>query len=577
VSASPQIQLRQGDVLAKKYEVDASLGSGPQGGSYLARALTSSKKYVIKLLAGPPASDAAAQSTLQRIGEVPGDSIARYVDTGEHQGHRYVVYEYVEGDSLRRLLDEYAGKKQPFSVQEACQIVVKVLEAVDAAGTKGFIHRHLKPTNVIVQSRAVGPGQGKLVRTVKVTGLGLSELVHPGVLQEGVNDHPSGGYMAPELSSPSAGGTSQTDIYSVGVMLYELLCGQTPMGTYLSPSQIRDDLPKHVDDIVDLALAANAEDRYPTARDMINDVQRTFQDDDKPVAGLSKRTLAIVIGGTLALVAIAAGVLMVTDPDAGNRRKDDQIRAEIARENPLPDAATIKQKLAGHEDMVYVPAGTFVRGRMNAEDGRTASAKEPLAEKAKVAAFRIDRFEWENAKGAHPVVNVTYDKAAELCASKGKRLCTADEWERACKGPENHIYTYGDEFKPGTCGADVALDADRDERSDYESGHLEGCASGWGVYDLSGGSREWTSTEGTTNARFRVLKGGKLGEAVKASRCAFVEERSTALTDRGISFRCCQSADDAAGDSPAGAASDGGTPAGGAAPAGAAPTTPAPG
>jgi formylglycine-generating enzyme required for sulfatase activity len=88
------------------------------------------------------------------------------------------------------------------------------------------------------------------------------------------------------------------------------------------------------------------------------------------------------------------------------------------------------------------------------------------------------------------------------------------------------------------------------------------------VFDMSGGAREWTSTEGASNARFRILKGGKLGEPIKGSRCAFGEERSAALTDHGISFRCCQSADDAA-------AVDGAS--GGAAPAGDPPPATPPG
>ncbi len=555
----PQLQLRQGDVLAKKYEIDAHLGAGPQGNSYLARSLSSAKKFVIKVLAGPAAPEASAAALIQRTNDVASEGLVRIVDTGEHLGHRWMAYEYIEGDSLRRLLDEYAGQRKAFTLQEAAQIIVKVLEAMDAAHQKGLLHRHLKPSNVIIQSRAVGPGQGKVVRTVRITGLGYSELVHPGVLQEAAAEHPYGGYMAPELSSPSSGGTRQADVYSAGVMFYELLCGQTPMGTYLSPTQIRDDLPKHVDDIVDLALASNSEDRYPTARDMINDVQRSFQDEDKPVAGISKRTLTFVIGGTLALVAAAAVVLMVTDPDAGNRRKDDQLRAEVARENPNPPADFIQKKLVGHEDMVYVPKGTYIPGRMNTEDGRTASAKEPLAQKQAIDGFYIDRFEWDNQKGGHALVNVPYDKAGELCASKGKRLCTADEWERACKGPENRIYSYGNTFVPETCGADVSTDADRDERSDTTSGAAEACVSGFGVYDLSGGAREWTSTIGMSNERFRILKGGKAGEAIKGSRCAFVEERSMALSDRQIGFRCCQS-DGAAEALPAGGGTAAGDP-----------------
>lgn len=535
MSATPQT-LRQGDVLAKKYEVDSALGSGPQGGSWLARSLTSSKKYAIKLLSGPAAPEAAAAALLAKVNELGLEAIPRVVDSGEHLGHRWLAYEYVEGDSLRRLLDEYAGQRKTFTLQDACQIMVKVLEAVDGAHQKGIVHRHLKPSNVVVQSRTVGPGQGKVVRTVRVLGLGFSELVHASVLQDAALDR--SGYMAPEISTPSSGGTPQADVYSAGVMLYELLCGMTPSGTYLSPSQIRDDLPKHVDDIVDLALGANAEDRYPTARDMINDIQRTFTDEEKPNAAISKRTLAVVIGGTMALVAVAAAVLFATDPDAGARRKDEQLRAEIARSNPIPSAEVIKQKLAGHEDMVFIPEGEFIRGRMNSEDGRTATAKEPLAEKAKIPAYYIDRFEWENQKGAHPVINLKIEEAEAACASRGKRLCTADEWERACKGPENRIYSYGDLFDPAACGPDIANDADKDTKSDWVSGNLESCKSGWGVYDLSGGAREWTSTVGS-NERFRLVKGGKIGDAMKASRCAFIEERSGVLTDRTISFRCC--------------------------------------
>lgn len=549
-----QQPLRQGDVLAKKYEVDASLGSGPQGATWLARSLSSPKKFAIKQLVGPAAPDAAAAAVIQRVNSVSSEALVRIADTGEHLGSRWVAYEHVEGDPLRRLMDEYAGQRKAFTLQEACQIVVKVLEAAEAAHAAGLVHRHLRPTNVIIQSRSVGPGQGKVVRTVRVLGLGFSELVSPAILQEAQLERGFGSYLAPELASPSSGGTPQSDVYSAGVIFYELLCGQTPMGTYLSPTQIRDDLPKHVDDIVDLALAANAEDRYPTARDMINDIQRSFQDEDKPAAGISKKTLAGVIGGTLVLVAVAAAVLLAADPDAGARRKDEQLRAEVIKENPLPSAEEIKQKLAGREDMVYIPAGTFIRGRMNAEDGRTANAKEPLAERAKMGAFYIDRFEWENQKGGNPVVGVSQAAAAELCASKGKRLCSADEWERACKGPANTLYAYGDTFDAAKCGPDVAVDADRDQRSDWTSGAQEGCASGWGVFDLSGGPREWTSTaararpassrnndtlQGRSNQTFALVKGGKTGEPVKGSRCAFGEERSPALVDRTLSFRCC--------------------------------------
>lgn len=561
MSDSRSLNLRQGDVVAKKYEVDGPLGAGPLGSTYLAHSLQNGRKVVIKLLSGPAAPEAQAQDIVAKLQGIPSDALVKVLDTGEHHGRRWIAMEHFEGDSLRRLMDEYAGQKKPFTLQEACQITAKVVEALEAAHAAGLVHRHLRPGNILVQSRSVGPGQGRTVRTIKVTGLGLSELVHPGVLQEGLAERPSDArYLAPELSSPSQGGGASSDLYSAGVVFYELLCGQTPMGTYLAPSQIREDLPKHVDDIVDIAIAANAEDRYPTARDMINDIQRAFQDEDKPVAGLSKKTLAVVIGGTLAIFAIVGGVLAVTDEDKSAARKDEALRAQVAKESPLPDADFIKQKLTGHEDMVYVPEGSFIRGRLNAEM-KSAPATEPVAQVMKSAGFYIDRFEWENQKGGKPLVNVTWQQAEELCQSKGKRLCTAEEWERACKGmdnatyayarPENAPYGYADVFDAAKCGPDVVGDADRDGRGDRASGELADCRSGWGVYDMSGGPREWTSTGGRNNKNFKQLKGGDAGKAAVGSRCAFVDDRNPNFTDRSISFRCCLGDGEASAATPA--------------------------
>src|SRR5205823_1186474 len=133
-------------------------------------------------------------------------------------------------------------------------------------------------------------------------------------------------------------------------------------------------------------------------------------------------------------------------------------------------------------------------GRMNAESGKLAGATEPLAEKQKTGAYLIDRFESGTIKGGHADVNVTYDQAAAACADAGKRLCTADEWERACKGPENFVYGYGDVFDAKKCGPDVEKDADRDGKLDAASGGLEGCTNKFGVADMAGGAREWTST-----------------------------------------------------------------------------------
>lgn len=273
MSGSYGLQLRAGDVVAKRFEVDGTLGVGPCGASYRVRRLDQPGRAVLKLIAGPAAPAPVAEDLLRRVRRVDSDRMVVPTDTGDHLGMRWVAMPEAEGESLRRLMDTYAGEKRSFSLQEACQIVAQVLEGLCAAHERGLVHRLVKPNNAVVQTRKV---EGRFARSVRVTGLGLLELVHPAVLQEGLAERADSRYLAPELSFPSQGATAQADVYSVGVVFYELLCGQTPEGTYLSPTQLRDDLPMHVDDIIDIAIAANPEDRYPSARDMINDLHRAF-------------------------------------------------------------------------------------------------------------------------------------------------------------------------------------------------------------------------------------------------------------------------------------------------------------
>lgn len=531
--------LKQGDVIAKKYEIDAVLGQGPAGQTCTARAMSTGKKVVLKWLNVQIDDLGPLQVMFDRIRAVKAESLPIMIDIGLHIGRPFVVQELQEGESLRRLMDQYAGEKKVFSLQEAAVIVVKVLEAAEAAHAAGLIHRHIKPTNVLIQSRAVGPGQGKTVRSVLLSGLGLAEMIPAAALTDGISELAVSRYMGPELTVPNSGGGPQTDVYSCGVLLYELLTGQTPQGTYLSPSQIREDLPPGVDDIVDLALASNAEDRFPTPRDMINAIQRSFQDDAPAEAGVSRRLIVALAATTLGLLGIITVAMYTNDPLAEARGSDQKVRAMLVKGNPLPDEATMREKLAGHTDMTYIPAGTFLRGRLNAESPRLAKATEALAQIGKTKAFYIDRLEWPNSKGERPVVNLSMAVANEHCATVGKRLCTSDEWERACKGPESHVYTYGDLYAEPKCGGEPSTDANKDGLADRAAGSLEECQSGWGAYDMSGGVREWTSSADSSQAKFRVVKGGKAGDPESGSRCAYGDSRNPDLTDRSIGFRCC--------------------------------------
>ena len=119
-------QLRQGDVIAKKYEIDSVLGQGPAGQTCTARALSTGKKVIVKALNFETDDLAPVQAMFEKVRAVKADTLPVLLDVGLHNRRPYVVQEYSEGESLRRLMDEYAGQRKAFTLQEAAAIVVKV-------------------------------------------------------------------------------------------------------------------------------------------------------------------------------------------------------------------------------------------------------------------------------------------------------------------------------------------------------------------------------------------------------------------------------------------------------------------
>lgn len=170
--------------------------------------------------------------------------------------------------------------------------------------------------------------------------------------------------------------------------------------------------------------------------------------------------------------------------------------------------------------------------------------------------FCIDRFEYPNRAGVKPTVAVTWDEAREVCATEGKRLCTADEWTQACEGEEHSPYPYGFVRNGEACNHDKpylipndnayqnpatrAREVERVSQSE-PSGSRPGCASSYGVFDMTGNVDEWVLNEAGSEAGPEYqsgLKGGYWGPV--RNRCR------PATTDHNhwhhgyqIGFRCC--------------------------------------
>ncbi len=147
--------------------------------------------------------------------------------------------------------------------------------------------------------------------------------------------------------------------------------------------------------------------------------------------------------------------------------------------------------------------------------------------------YCIDLYEYPNAPGTAPSVRVTWQDAVDLCKFGDKRLCSAAEWEQACRGQENRLFGYGAAFDGSACNT-------ADGAHVVPSGSFKKCASGK-AFDLVGNVAEWTASADTESAAARVTKGGSVGDGALAT-CESSTSVAPNATKDALGLRCCADA-----------------------------------
>jgi formylglycine-generating enzyme required for sulfatase activity len=183
-------------------------------------------------------------------------------------------------------------------------------------------------------------------------------------------------------------------------------------------------------------------------------------------------------------------------------------------------------------DMVMIPSGPTIYGPPEEKAG--AAKEQP--QRINMRAFCIDKYEYPNKQGEPPTRLVTWLEANTMCTTKNKRLCTEFEFEKACRGPTGTLYAYGDGYAAKACSTST---------DDYGLGQFTNCVSGFGVYDMSGGIFEWTSSaapaaQGQDDSGLRIVRGGmNADKSEQTSKCTYRLRFQTTVTAREIGFRCC--------------------------------------
>ena len=251
--------------LFPNYEVLELIGRGGMGAVYKARQLALDRSVAVKLLPLEVSVDRDFADRFVReartMARMNHPNIVSVFDFGTTtEGHLYFIMEFVEGTTLHHLIKTVGLKPE-----QALEIIATVCEALAYAHGEGVVHRDIKPANVLVDMKG----------RVKVTDFGLARLNSPTAEQWGntmtgaVLGTPD--YMAPEQKRGMKV-DHRADIYSLGVMLYEMLCGQVPQGIFDPPSQ-RVRVDARVDQVVIRAMQQEPDRRYHDTAEMKTDVE----------------------------------------------------------------------------------------------------------------------------------------------------------------------------------------------------------------------------------------------------------------------------------------------------------------
>jgi serine/threonine protein kinase len=182
----------------------------------------------------------------------------------EWQGQQFFTMEYITGRSLHELIAERKSQIPPFSLSEAAAIITPVLDAL-AYAHEHTIHRDIKPDNIIV----IGDFPDA---TAKVLDFGIAKALSTSSFTQTAQALGTAFYMAPEQMSGSDI-DRRADLYSTGMVLYEMLTGEMAVGRFQLPGEIYSKMPKAIDEMLEKSLAKEREDRYDTAGEMAQALQ----------------------------------------------------------------------------------------------------------------------------------------------------------------------------------------------------------------------------------------------------------------------------------------------------------------
>ena len=449
-----------------RYRIQRKLGAGGMADVYLAEDQELGRRVAIKILNGRHANDDQFIERFRREAKnaaaLNHPNIVSIYDRGEAEDTYYIAMEFLDGRTLKELIVSRGAAPINVAIEYARQI----LSALRFAHRHGIVHRDIKPHNVLVD------GEGR----VKVTDFGIARAGTSQMTEAG-SIVGTAQYLSPEQAR---GGEvdPRSDLYSLGIVLYELLTGKTPFdgetpveiamkhlsATPKPPSKLRPDIPPELDMVVMRALAKNPDDRYQSADEMEADLERVARGARVSRGHRRHRDAGAARPAAAARCVAATAATMIAPPPSAAAPPPAVLDEEEIQEGGGPERPLWPWLVAIGFVIAAVIAGFFVWNELSgapkvpvnryvgekqaqAEQQITAAGLVPGGEQGPQLAIRISLQEWSSSRIRPPARRST---RAATVTSDG--LDRAEEGERARRqGPAmdcGRADTVNDGLKP---------------------------------------------------------------------------------------------------------------------------------
>ena len=274
--------IMKGQKINDRYQIMKTIGEGGMANVYLAYDTILDRNVAVKVLRGDLATDEKFVRRFQRealsASSLSHPNIVEVYDVGEDNGSYYIVMEYIKGKHLKQLLKQ-RGK---LTLTEVVDIMLQVTDGMSAAHDKYIIHRDIKPQNIMILENGL----------IKITDFGIAMALNSTQLTQTNSVMGSVHYLPPEQAS-GKGATIQSDVYSMGILMYELLTGELPFkgdnAVEIALKHIKEpfpkirsilpNLPQSIENIIMKATAKNTKNRYNDAREMHDDLKTALTDE----------------------------------------------------------------------------------------------------------------------------------------------------------------------------------------------------------------------------------------------------------------------------------------------------------